>query len=112
MPSGYELCTLFIDRVVKHLPKDISNSLIDAFVSRVTAHEENEFFSGEKSVIDDWYRGQTEVLRLQGIAKANALPKTGMVTPPLHNQPPRNGDSNRQSLLAPKGGVIKKQQKR
>ena len=42
MPSGYELCTLIIDRVVKHLPKDISNSLIDAYAARVTAHEETD----------------------------------------------------------------------
>ena len=75
MPSGYELCALFIDRVVKFLPKDISNSLIDAHVARVTAQEETEFFLGDQIVINDWYRDLMHSLLLQGIAKANALPK-------------------------------------
>ena len=75
MPSGFELCTLFIDRVVKYLPKDISNSLIDSHVAKVTAQEEADFFMNNKDAIDAWYHEQTQSLLLQGIAKANALPK-------------------------------------
>ena len=74
MPSGYELCTLFVDKVVRHLPKDISNSLIDSYVAQVTQREQTDFFLGDKAVIDDWYREQTQNLLLQGIAKANTMP--------------------------------------
>lgn len=115
MPSGYELCTLFIDRVVKNLPKDISNSLIDTFVSKVTAQEETEFFLGSRTVIDEWYREQTELLLLQGIAKANALPKVGAIPPQLpdRNQPQRNGQTpSKPSLFGTKGGIQKKLGKR
>ena len=47
MPSGYELCTLFLDRVVKHLPKDISNTLIDSHIAQVTLLEQQDFFLGD-----------------------------------------------------------------
>ena len=41
--SGCELCQLFLQRVVKSLPKDISDSLVDAYVAQFTFKESADF---------------------------------------------------------------------
>jgi hypothetical protein len=108
MPSGYELCTLFIDRVVKHLPKDISNTLIDRHVAETTQQEQLDFFLGNKVTIDDWYKEQMQTMLLQGIAKANALPKTQTAEPRgLFAKEPKGLGANGSKFPPRKGGVQK-----
>jgi hypothetical protein len=113
MPSGYELCTLFIDRVVKHLPKDISNTLIDRHVAETTQQEQLDFFLGNKITIDDWYKEQMHTMLLQGIAKANALPKVQNSEPRgLFSKEPKGLGASGSKFPPRKGGVQKVNGKR